>query len=137
VTFLFFGAVMIGRAVDGIDVETVVYAVLSLTLVRMVPVAVALLGTGARSPTVAFVGWFGPRGLASIVFALTIVDESGLPGTSRVVDVATVTVLLSVVLHGITAPVLTDRYASWLAAHRDGLTGDPSPVDGPTVGSET
>ena len=55
---------------------------LSLTLVRMLPVAVAMLGTGARPPTVAFLGWFGPRGLASIVFAVIVVEESELPHES-------------------------------------------------------
>ena len=59
------------------------YAVLSLTLVRMVPVAVAMIGTGARMPTVGFLGWFGPRGLASIVFAVIVVEEAHLPQARR------------------------------------------------------
>ena len=53
---------------------------LSLTLVRMLPVAIAMIGSGARTPTVAFLGWFGPRGLASIVFAVIVVEEAHLPG---------------------------------------------------------
>ena len=101
------------------------------------PVAISLVGTGARSPTVAFVGWFGPRGLASIVFTLTIVEESGLPGTARVIDVATVTVLLSVLLHGITAPRLTNRYATWLATHRDHLSDEHRELADPVAGSGT
>ena len=88
----------------------------------MLPVAISLVGSGAKRETVAFAGWFGPRGLATIVFALTIVEESGLAGTRRIVDVATMTVLLSVFAHGLTAPWLTDRYVRWLSANRDRLT---------------
>lgn len=128
VTFFFFGAVLIGLGISGFSVEVVVYSVLSLTVIRMVPVALALLGTGARPPTVAFAGWFGPRGLATIVFALTVVEESGLPGTGRIVEVATVTVLLSVVAHGLTARPLTQRYVDWFDSNRDDLTCEIAPV---------
>ena len=68
-TWVGFGALAVGMMLPHVTWQIVAYAVLSLTLVRMVPVAIALLGTGARLPTVAFMGWFGPRGLASIVFA--------------------------------------------------------------------
>jgi NhaP-type Na+/H+ or K+/H+ antiporter len=122
VTFLLFGAVMLDRGISEISPQIVGYAILSLTLVRMLPVAISLIGSGAKRETVAFVGWFGPRGLATIVFALTIVDESGLAGTQRILDVATLTVLFSVFAHGLTAPRLTDRYARWLSANRDRLT---------------
>lgn len=143
-TFLLFGAVMIGPAVSRIDAQTVVYALLSLTIVRMVPVALSLIGTGATFRTMMFAGWFGPRGLATIVFALTIVEESGVDGLRQVIDVATVVVALSVVAHGLSAPWLTDRYAGWLDGHDDGLAdGDEadaadaaptadSPGEGPT-----
>lgn len=117
VTFFVFGAVVVGVALDGLGWRDLVYAVLSLTLVRMLPVAVAFLRTGAAAPTVAFAGWFGPRGLASIVFALIIVEESEIPGTSTIVRVAMLTVLLSVFAHGVTAPWLTSRYAGWVEAH--------------------
>ena len=113
VTFFVFGAVVVGGAVDHLDWATMGYAVASLTVVRMLPVAVAMIGRGAALPTMAFAGWFGPRGLASIVFMLTIVDESGMPGTQLIVRVTTVTVLLSVFAHGITAPWLTNRYVAW------------------------
>jgi NhaP-type Na+/H+ or K+/H+ antiporter len=115
VTFFVFGTTVIGRGVTDLDVSTVVYAVLSLTLVRMVPVALSLIGSGASPATMAFAGWFGPRGLATIVFMLTIVEEANLPGTGRIVQVATVTVLISVVAHGVTAPWLTDRYLRWFS----------------------
>ena len=129
VTFLLFGAVMVGPALSQIDARTVIYAVLSLTLIRMVPVAVSLLGSRARGPTLAFAGWVGPRGLATSVFTLTIVEESALSGTRLISDVATVTVLLSVFAHGLSAPGLTDRYARWLAGTDDHLDVGPESVD--------
>ena len=70
-----FGAVMLGPALGDVTWAIAAYAVLSLTLVRVVPVGIAMLGTDARRPTVAFLGWFGPRGAASIVFALLVVQE--------------------------------------------------------------
>jgi NhaP-type Na+/H+ or K+/H+ antiporter len=127
-TFVLFGAVMVGRGISDLELSTIVYALLSLTLLRMVPVAIALVGSGARVTTVAMAGWFGPRGLASIVFALTIVEDSGLAGTRQIVDVATVTVLLSVFLHGLTAPWLVGRYARWFDAHREQLTFETEQV---------
>ncbi len=129
VTFVFFGATMVGTAVSGLDLATVGYAVLSLTVLRMLPVAIALVGTGARLPTVAMAGWFGPRGLATVVFALTLVEDSGMGGTQRIVQVATVTVLLSVFAHGPTAPWLVARYARWFDDHRAELTFETAHVD--------
>jgi sodium/hydrogen antiporter len=121
VTFLIFGAVLLGPTLDHVSWELAIYAVLSLTAVRMVPVAIALLGTRARWPTVGFVGWFGPRGLASIVFAVILLDESQLPHEDTILTAIYLTVGLSVLLHGITAAGLADRYAGWYEAHpRDG-----------------
>lgn len=113
-TFILFAAVLVGPAFRDADPAMVAYAVLSLTVVRMAPVALALIGTRSAWPTVAFAGWFGPRGLATIVFALVLVEESGLPGTDLIVNVATITVALSIIAHGLTAPPLTARYAAWL-----------------------
>ena len=73
-----------------------------------------MAGTGARRPTVAFLGWFGPRGAASIVFALLIVEEGGLPNDELILTTAFVTVGLSVFAHGLTAAPLANRYAAWL-----------------------
>ncbi len=83
----------------------------------MPPVAVALLGTRARRETVGFVGWFGPRGLASIVFAVIVVEESNLPHQHLIELAIYVTVGLSVFAHGITAAPLAARYASWYETH--------------------
>jgi NhaP-type Na+/H+ or K+/H+ antiporter len=90
VTFVIFGAILLGPAVGELSWDLAFYAVLSLTVLRMVPVAIAMLGTHARLPTLGFLGWFGPRGLASIVFA-----------------------------HGLTAAPLANRYADWSARHPD------------------
>jgi NhaP-type Na+/H+ or K+/H+ antiporter len=99
--------------------EMVAYAALSLTVVRMLPVAVALLRTGLGPWTVAYLGWFGPRGLASILLALILlVEYPGVAEGRTVFMVVAVTVLASIFLHGVTAAPLTDRYAERLAAGR-------------------
>jgi sodium/hydrogen antiporter len=117
VTFIVFGAVILGPILDEITWQIVLYAVLSLTVVRMLPVALALLGTGARRPTVAFLGWFGPRGLASIVFAVILIDDTKLPHLHMLIVAITVTIAISVYAHGLTARPLTESYARWWSSH--------------------
>jgi NhaP-type Na+/H+ or K+/H+ antiporter len=117
VTLLVFGAVLLWPALDGLTWSIALYAVASLTVVRMVPVAVAMLGTRARRPTVAFLGWFGPRGLASIVFAVIVVQEAELPHTNTILLTTYATIGLSVLVHGVTAAPLARRYASWFESH--------------------
>ena len=117
VTFVVFGAVLLGPALEDLTWPIAAYALLSLTVVRMVPVALATLRSGAGPPTVAFLGWFGPRGLASIVFAVIVVEESRLPHVGTIVVTTYVTIGLSVLLHGLTAAPLADRYARWYAGH--------------------
>jgi NhaP-type Na+/H+ or K+/H+ antiporter len=75
------------------------------------------LGSDARRPTLGFVGWFGPRGLASIVFAVIVIDESNLPHETLIVQAIYLTVGLSVLAHGLTAAQLADRYARWYEQH--------------------
>jgi NhaP-type Na+/H+ or K+/H+ antiporter len=89
---------------------------LSLTVVRMAPTAVALAGARLGRPAVVLVGWFGPRGLASVVFALLALEEIGPPAASQAVAVITVTVLLSVIAHGATADPLARRFGPRLSA---------------------
>jgi NhaP-type Na+/H+ or K+/H+ antiporter len=113
VTFIVFGAVILGAALDDITWQIALYAVLSLTVVRMLPVAIALLGLGARAPTVAFVGWFGPRGLASIVFAVILIDDASVPHEQTLLLAVIATVALSVYAHGLSSRPLTERYARW------------------------
>ena len=117
VTFLFFGAILLGPALGELSWELALYAVLSLTVVRMLPSAIAMLGRHARAPTLAFLGWFGPRGLASIVFAVIVVEESNLPHEHLIVVAIYLTVGLSVFAHGLTAAPLAARYARWYEQH--------------------
>jgi NhaP-type Na+/H+ or K+/H+ antiporter len=117
VTFLVFGAVLLGPLLDELTWSVMAYAVLSLTVVRMLPVAVALAGTRARWLTIGFIGWFGPRGLASMVFAVVVVEESHLPHVNTILLVTYATVGLSVLAHGATAAPLADRYARWYESH--------------------
>jgi sodium/hydrogen antiporter len=122
--WLAFGAVAGPIVLDLVTPTMVLYAVLSLTLVRMVPVALAALGAGLDRGTVLFIGWFGPRGLASLVFALLALEELG-PEVDRAVALIGVTVLLSVVAHGLTAAPLALRYGR----ARAGRSRGPSPTD--------
>ncbi len=139
-SFFVFGAVLLGPALSAIDWRTALYAILSLTVVRMAPVAVALAGSHFRLPTVLYVGWFGPRGLASIVFALLMLHD-GPPAAEHLVDVIALTVGLSVVLHGATAAWAARTYAAWhaiAAASEPGLTEGPAetpPNPRPVAGS--
>jgi NhaP-type Na+/H+ or K+/H+ antiporter len=117
VTFVLFGAVLLEPALTELSWQLALYAVLSLTLVRMLPVVIAMWGSRARGPTLAFLGWFGPRGLASIVFAVIVVEESQLPHEHLIVLAIYLTVGLSVLAHGLTAAPLADRYARWFEQH--------------------
>ena len=113
-----FGAGFVLPVFQHLDGKTVLYAVISLTLVRMVPVAISLIGAGQDRATVAFVGWFGPRGLASVVFALLAVEELGddNPQVRSVVNAIAATIMLSIVAHGITARPLARRYLAATSA---------------------
>ena len=103
------------------------YALASLSVVRMAPVALSLVRSGLRPATLAFVGWFGPRGLASILYARIVVGED-LPVSALLESIVTLTVLLSTLLHGITAYPLARRYGERLAATRDHAREEPQPV---------
>ena len=122
--WLAFGAVAIVPAFKDLSWEIVLYAVLSLTVIRMVPVAIALAGARLGRTTTAFIGWFGPRGLASVVFALLALEEAG-PAAESAVAVISVTVLLSVLAHGASADPLARRYGPAMARALDG-TGSPA-----------
>ena len=116
VTWIGFGALALGKVLDLVTWQIALYAVLSLTVVRMAPVALAMLGSHARRPTVAFLGWFGPRGLASIVFALIALDDH-VPDGRLLFTVVTCTVALSVVAHGLTSAPLVRIYHRWYERH--------------------
>jgi sodium/hydrogen antiporter len=120
ITFVFFGAILLGPALGELTWELALYAVLSLTVVRVLPVAIAMLGSRARAPTLGFLGWFGPRGLASIVFAVIVVEESNLPHEHLIALGIYLTVGLSVFAHGLSAAPLANRYARWYEQHPRG-----------------
>lgn len=109
VTWMLFGAMVIGPAFNMFSWEVVVYALLSLTVVRIVPVFLSLTGLGESVSSKLFLGWFGPRGLASIVFAIMVINEK-VPHGELMALVVICTVFLSLVLHGVSANPL----ASWL-----------------------
>jgi NhaP-type Na+/H+ or K+/H+ antiporter len=109
--WLLFGAVAIPAVAGDVSWRVVVYALLSLTVVRMIPVAAVLSGTGLGRRTVLFIGWFGPRGLASVVFGLLAVEELGKHADVAVAAIAT-TVLMSVVAHGVTSGPLARDYVA-------------------------
>lgn len=109
--FYVFGVSAIGF-LEGAGWEVVLYGLLSLTVIRMLPVAIALAGAGLRRSSVAFIAWFGPRGLASIILALVVIEEEPeLPGVPTLFAAMTVTVLGSVFAHGVSARPLTNAYA--------------------------
>jgi len=111
ITFTVFGASLVGPLLDEFTWQIVLYAVLSLTVVRIAPVLLAMSGTGTLLETRVFTGWFGPRGLASILFALLVLEELAGPGIDTVVATVLCTVLLSVYAHGATASWWTARLA--------------------------
>ena len=113
-----FGAVMLVPGLEDADWRDVVFGLLALTLVRMVPVGIALAGSGLDRTTVAFIGWFGPRGLASVVFGLIAFDALAPAEARLVLGAVVVTVGLSVVAHGVTASPLARLYG----AHAKRLT---------------
>lgn len=121
--FIVFGAVVLAPSLGALTWQIAVYALLSLTIVRMVPVGIATLGSHNRLPTIAFVGWFGPRGIASVLYSFLLLESVGeLDAIAPVVDVVTLTVALSVLLHGMTAAPLARAYGRWfdsLASEHD------------------
>ncbi|HET6533877.1 MAG TPA: cation:proton antiporter, partial [Actinoplanes sp.] len=119
VVWLVFGAVVVPIVLPATSPVTLLYAVLSLTLVRMVPVALVSIGAGLGRATVLFIGWFGPRGLASLVFALLALEDLGAPAEPAVAVIA-VTVVLSVLVHGLSAEPLARRYGA--------VAGDRTPA---------
>lgn len=110
VTFTTFGVLMVPFAFAHCEVAVLGYALLSLTLIRALPVGLSLAGARLGLPAVGFIAWFGPRGIASLLYALVVVERATMPVVEEVLAVVTTTVLLSVVLHGVTAAPLAERY---------------------------
>jgi NhaP-type Na+/H+ or K+/H+ antiporter len=117
-TWFVFGATVIGQSFEYFTWEMLVYALLSLTLIRMLPIFLSLSGTGESTASKLFLGWFGPRGLASIVFAIIVVNK-GVPEGKFIGMVVVLTVFLSLVAHGVSANPLAR-----LLGRKEGKTED-------------
>ena len=114
--FFIFG-VLAASVLDDLTWTIAGYAVLSLTIIRTVPVVLAMVGSGLKPPTLAFMGWFGPRGIASIALLFVVIsEEHGLPGLATIETTVVATVLLSIVVHGVSAPSLVARYSRYVEA---------------------
>ena len=109
-TFMIFGAVLLPPAIESISPSIVLYAILSLSLVRIVPVAISFIGAKVEPITTLFVGWFGPRGVASILYIFIVLESESLPGLELIYAVVMVTVIFSIFAHGITAAPAAKRY---------------------------
>jgi sodium/hydrogen antiporter len=110
-TWVIFGGIVVAHMIDRVTWSALLYAILSLTVIRMLPVFLCLIGTKTTVADKLFIGWFGPRGLATIVFAVLVLDEK-LPGNDTIMLAAGWTVLLSVIAHGVTANPLVRRMAT-------------------------
>jgi NhaP-type Na+/H+ or K+/H+ antiporter len=102
VTWVVFGAGVIGQAIGSFSWDVVLYALLSLSIVRMLPVFLSLSGMNLGNDEKLFIGWFGPRGLASIVFAVIVINQH-LPSGGTITITVVCTITLSVIAHGLSA----------------------------------
>lgn len=109
--FLVFGALLLPDGISHMNWRAVVLAMLFLTVVRIFPIWVSLLGTGLALREKLFLGWFGPRGLASILFTLIMMDEFDFPGEQELLSCVSMTVFMSIILHGVSAAPLS----KWIA----------------------
>ena len=126
--FFLFGCVLVPDALSHLEGRTLVYAALSLTVVRMVPVALSLLGAGLHPATVGFLAWFGPRGLASILFALLVMEEAGDALGETLLPLVVWTVVLSVFAHGMTSAPAARRYGAFAADRQEDMVEEGRPV---------
>jgi NhaP-type Na+/H+ or K+/H+ antiporter len=113
-TWVVFGGIVVARMIDRFTWPALLDAILSLTVIRMLPVFLCLIGTRTSVADRLFIGWFCPRGLATIVFAVLVLDEH-LPGNDTIMLAAGWTVLLSIIAHGVTANPLVRRMAAHLS----------------------
>jgi NhaP-type Na+/H+ or K+/H+ antiporter len=114
IIFFLFGVALLPQVWGQVSWDIIAYAILSLTLIRMLPVFVSLIGKHLRWETTVFLGWFGPRGLASILFVLLVLDHAQIAQETLVFNTVIVTVALSVILHGLTALPGVNAYATAL-----------------------
>ena len=115
-TWVLFGAIMVGQFWSAMTWDVLIYSLLSLTVIRMVPMLLALIGTGEILETRLFLAWFGPRGLASILFVLLVLEEAEVANRDILLSITMITVALSTLLHGVTAAPLARRYGHMAAS---------------------
>ena len=115
ITFLVFGAALLPEALAHMNFSIFLYAILSLTIIRIVPVLVSLLGAGLQLPSKFFLGWFGPRGLASILFVLLILERAEVPHHDEILSITVITVALSALLHGVSAAPFSNLFGKYSA----------------------
>jgi NhaP-type Na+/H+ or K+/H+ antiporter len=111
-TLMIYGAVMVLPALDHINALVVLYGILSLTVVRVLPVAISLIGVRLQWDSVLFLGWFGPRGIASILYGLLLLEKVNISGREEIFSITITTVLMSVFMHGLSALPGANWYAS-------------------------
>ncbi|WP_182870661.1 cation:proton antiporter [Rhodopirellula sp. JC639] len=116
--FFVLGAVLVPGAIHDVSLMSVIYAIFALSVMRILPVAIALAGTRLRHNTRWLIGWFGPRGVASIVFAMILLEEYAVPAQQEIFAVALLTVMLSVFCHGLTSNPLAKLYARRMESSR-------------------
>jgi len=129
-TLMIYGAVMVLPALDHINGPIVLYSILSLTVVRVLPVAISLIGVRLQWDSVLFLGWFGPRGIASILYGLLVLGKVNIDGRGEIFAITITTVLLSIFAHGLTAL----PGANWYAARTEKMKEEP---DMPELASVT
>ena len=118
ISFVIFGFVFVPATIEFWDFKVFLFAALSLTVLRMIPVAISLIGTKFDLATVLFIGWFGPRGIASVLYVMIVFSElHSIKGHEAIYSVITVTVLFSIILHGLSAKPLVRLYSK---THKDG-----------------
>ena len=127
-TFLLFGLVSVLPVFESFQISYAIYAILSLTIIRMLPVALSIVGLGFHWPTFWFVGWFGPRGLATLLFALLVVGKFDVPHGEQIFNIGMITVIFSIVAHGLTAVPGANWYSKALkrVCNADSLERQPA-----------
>lgn len=113
IAFFIFGGLLLAPRMGSATLQILLYAGLSLAVVRIIAVAVSMIRSDLRPPTIAYMGWFGPRGLASIIFGTILVEEAKIPNTDLILTIMAATVALSILFHGITAYSGSNAYADW------------------------
>lgn len=111
ITWVVFGATVVGQSFESFSWQIIVYSILSLTVIRMLPTFLVLAGLNLGTDEKLFIGWFGPRGLASVVFAVIVINAQ-LPGSHIIAMTAMCTIVLSIIAHGISANYFINKLVS-------------------------